>query len=71
MSTKTKATKTIKTDKVHACMCGCGGKAKHNFVQGHDQRLKGMLLRSYRADGLNAKEKGLVKLLGWKSYMSN
>lgn len=27
------------------CLCGCGKMVKYSFAQGHDARLKGMLLR--------------------------
>lgn len=34
--------KAILTNK---CLCGCGKAVKYSFAQGHDARLKGMLLR--------------------------
>lgn len=40
--TETKVKKAILTNK---CLCGCGKLVKNSFAQGHDARLKGMLLR--------------------------
>lgn len=35
-----------KTDKkLNSCLCGCGTPCARTFVQGHDSRLKGMLMR--------------------------
>ena len=52
MATKTKAVakkaskKTaIVATKLNPCLCGCGTRVKNTFAQGHDARLKGMLLR--------------------------
>lgn len=34
--------KAVLTNK---CLCGCGKAVKYSFAQGHDAKLKGMLLR--------------------------
>lgn len=41
------ATKQSKASKQATCLCGCGGatKPRRRFLQGHDQRLRGMLQR--------------------------
>lgn len=42
----TKAPAKAKTAKeTFPCLCGCGTRVTRNFAQGHDARLKGMLLR--------------------------
>lgn len=33
-----------------ACGCGCGTPVKRTYAQGHDARLRGMLVKAYRAD---------------------
>lgn len=48
MATKTKVAKKAAKSapaKNNLCTCGCGAKVRFNFAQGHDARLKGMLLR--------------------------
>lgn len=42
-TTAKKATKPAKTSK--PCACGCKGEAQRQFLPGHDQRLKGLLIR--------------------------
>jgi hypothetical protein len=76
MKTKRKTTKTAAstngTTKSHPrCLCGCkettgGGR----FRMGHDQRLKGILLRAHRSPkGLSARQQALVAELGWEKYI--
>lgn len=43
-ATKAKATRKA-PEKNNSCLCGCGTKVAGTFAQGHDARLKGMLLR--------------------------
>lgn len=46
-SAKKAAKKAVKAEakELNSCLCGCGTKVKGTFAQGHDSRLKGMLLR--------------------------
>ena len=43
MTTKTKTNGNTKAR--NACLCGCGKKVRGYFAQGHDQRMRGFLLR--------------------------
>lgn len=69
------------TDKALTCQCGCGNTSerivagKSRFLQGHDARFKGVLIRAYLADAQltidgklttaldEAKSQGWIKLL--------
>lgn len=57
-----KATKAIKAAiQLNACLCGCGAKVKRTFAQGHDARLRGMLLRGEVAKP-SAAQKGFANV---------
>lgn len=43
MITKTKTNGN--TGKHNTCLCGCGVKVRGYFSQGHDQRMRGFILR--------------------------
>lgn len=47
MKTRTngKTATTAANGKVNSCVCGCGTKVSGLFAQGHDQRVRGMLVR--------------------------
>lgn len=49
----------------HACGCGCGEWAKRgsHFLQGHDQRLKGMLQRVIKAKAFEGEPAAVAALL--------
>lgn len=65
MATKSKSTKATKSAKVadkktNSCLCGCGTKVKGTFAQGHDAKLRGMLLRG-EVKSPNAEQKAFAK----------
>jgi hypothetical protein len=63
MATKTKSTKKnlkATATNLNPCLCGCGTKVKNNFAQGHDARLKGMLLRG-EVKNPSAEQRGFAK----------
>jgi hypothetical protein len=37
--------------RVNPCLCGCGEKCLKHFKQGHDQRVRGILLRAAEEGG--------------------
>lgn len=37
--------------RVNPCLCGCGEKCLKHFKQGHDQRVRGILLRAAEGEG--------------------
>lgn len=57
-----KVKKAILTNK---CLCGCGKLVKNSFAQGHDARLKGMLLRG-EVKNPSAEQKAFAKSHGVK-----
>jgi hypothetical protein len=67
MATKAKKAtkKATESKKQNPCLCGCGTKVKWNFAQGHDARLKGMLLRG-EVKNPTAEQKGFAKHHGIK-----
>lgn len=55
---------------MNPCMCGCGGETRSRFQPGHDARLKGRLVRTYREGGRDAEAAKVVLLdLGWGRYI--
>lgn len=60
--TETKVKKAILTNK---CLCGCGKLVKNTFAQGHDARLRGMLLRG-EIKNPSAEQKAFAKSHGVK-----
>lgn len=65
-----KVAKTVKkavaqSKLVNPCLCGCGEKVKNSFKQGHDARLKGMLLRG-EVRNPSAEQKAFAKAHGVK-----
>lgn len=70
MNTKRQTKTTATVAKRNECVCGCGKKVRHLFAQGHDQRVRGMLIRAASEDGyklpgsmLQAIKAGLLKHL--------
>lgn len=55
---------------MNPCGCGCGEQVTRRFKPGHDMRLKGALLRAYRAGGPGAEE-AKIRILdeGWGKYI--
>lgn len=45
-ATKQATSKTSSNGKRAICVCGCGTACHRLFAQGHDQRVRGMLLRN-------------------------
>jgi len=69
---KAPATKRAKVEKkiakqvlTNKCLCGCGKLVKNTFAQGHDARLKGMLLRG-EVKNPSAEQKAFAKSHGVK-----
>ena len=58
MITKTKTNGN--TGKHNACLCGCGTKVRGYFSQGHDQRMRGFILR-VSAGTADKREQSAVK----------
>lgn len=59
-----KAVKAVKASiKQNPCLCGCGTKVKRTFAQGHDARLKGLLLRG-EVKSPSGEQKAFAKLHG-------
>jgi hypothetical protein len=52
-------------EKNNSCLCGCGTKVAGTFAQGHDARLKGLLLRG-EVKSPNAEQKAFAKHHGVK-----
>lgn len=50
---------------LNECACGCGAMVKGEFKQGHDQRLKGQLMRAAIAGDDEAIEKLIAR--GWRT----
>lgn len=68
MATKTKKTKTAKAPAkrdLNPCLCGCKQGVVGMFKQGHDARLKGMLLRG-EVKNPSAEQKAFAKKHGVK-----
>lgn len=76
MATKTKAPAKKATKKnapkakaapkrENDCLCGCGEKVRFSFGQGHDARLRGMLLRG-EVKNPSAEQKEFAKAHGIK-----
>lgn len=59
---ETKVKKQVLTNK---CLCGCGKLVKNSFAQGHDARLKGLLLRG-EIKNPSAEQKAFAKSHGVK-----
>lgn len=66
-STKKTAKKATKSapKRENPCLCGCGERVQFNFKQGHDARLKGMLLRG-EVKNPSAEQRGFAKHHGIK-----
>lgn len=45
-----KKTKKTKKNGLHACLCGCGTEVKSIFRQGHDMKLRGMVMAHVRGE---------------------
>lgn len=58
MITKTKTNGN--TGKRNTCLCGCGTKVRGYFSQGHDQRMRGFILR-VEAGTADKREQAAVK----------
>lgn len=57
---------------IHSCLCGCGTATKSKFAPGHDCRMKGQLLRAYRANGTETEEAAKIIIhLGWGRYIGS
>lgn len=74
MATKNKSTKPAAHAKIEAkvkaqignpCLCGCGKRVKNSFAQGHDAKLRGMLLRG-EVKSPNAEQKAFARSHGVK-----
>lgn len=60
-----------KSNKVIKCYCGCGSPTGKRFAPGHDAQLKSRLLKAHRSDkGMSAKQKEMVKELGWRQLIT-
>lgn len=59
-STRTRTARPKAEAKLSPCKCGCGGETKSAFVQGHDARFKGLMLKVER--GQMTKAEALPKV---------